>query len=141
MGGVAHALVGTLVGDDRTHENVGVAAKVFGHGLYHDVHAVLERFEIQWCRPSVVNDGGDVVLARDGGDGGNILDFQSERTRAFEENHTCIRLDECLNTRPNQWVIVGCAHTITFEQIVTQLACRTVSGIHHQHMIACAQLR
>lgn len=44
MGGIAYAFIGALIRNHCAHEYVGVAA--IGHGLHHDIYAVLKGFEI-----------------------------------------------------------------------------------------------
>ena len=75
VGGVAHGFVGGLIGSHRPHKHIRVTAQIFGHGLHHDVHAMLECFEIQRCCPSVVQDGHDVVRFGNCGNGRHVLNF------------------------------------------------------------------
>ena len=87
-------------------------------------------------RPGVVDDRRYPQGARGGGNSGNILHFERERARRFQEDRFCVGVDQLGDFPADARIVIAHHNAQAFQQRVAEPARRPINGVRHQDFAA-----
>ena len=103
--------------------------------MYGHIHAVLERLEEKWRRPSVVENGDDAARPRDLDHGRNVLNLEGVRAGGFQINELGARFDEALDIGADGRGYVVDVDTILREHAIAERTRRSVDVVAYEDVV------
>ena len=121
--------------DGRAHQQIGMAAPVFGERQQRDIDAPVEGACHHRRGPGVVDHRDHAARSRHPADRRHILDLEGIAARAFEVDDAGLRRDQCVDAGADVRIEILGDHAIALEQGGGKGARRPIDRVAHQHMV------
>ena len=126
-----------IAGGGAAHEDVGMAADIFGQGLDRQIDAVVEWLEIEAGGPGVVHQGEDAALPGQASDGRGVLHVEGQGAWRLKHDQAGGRAghgDEIVGR--GRWLVVANGHAEPREHPIAEPSGGIVGRVGDENLVA-----
>ena len=116
-----------------------MAAQILGDGLYRNIDAVFEGFEVEGRGPGVVQHDRDARAMRRLGNGRNVLHLESHGAGRLREDYFRLGTDQALDAAADQRIVIFHVDTVAREDGIAEVARGLIDAVDHQQVVAGLQ--